>query len=301
MGQTTSSGVSNALFAINLDTSGTAILGGNGTTTYAIPTGGSGVSASSGSLGLFAYAGNGTRDNANLGNAAAEFDLDADFDPITSNGNNANRAFAKIAGFDNVSPDGSTAAADSYYGGYFSGGRQTGNQTFAYVGMRYSTNNSGNGGTDYKIIGTGSVSTIIKDEQNMPRVMFAPEAPEIVFQDYGVGQLVNGEAQIKLDAVLKKSLHIDADHPLKVYVTLEGDCNGVYVTNKSIDGFTVKELKNGTSNAAFSWQIVANRADTKDANGQVISKHVGLRLPNGPSYLTPRPLRSKKPKSAIKR
>jgi len=129
----------------------------------------------------------------------------------------------------------------------------------------------------------------------MPRVMFAPEAPEIVFQDYGVGQLVNGEAQIKLDAVLKKSLHIDAEHPLKVYVTLEGDCNGVYVTNKSIDGFTVKELKNGTSNAAFSWQIVANRADTKDANGQVISKHVGLRLPNGPSYLTPRPLRSKKP------
>lgn len=295
VGQTTSSGVSNGLFAVNLNVGGTAILGGNGSTTYAIPTSGSGVSASSGSLGLFAYAGNGLRDNANLGNAAAEFDLDADFDPTTSSGNNANRAFAKIAGFDNVSPDGSLSAADSYYGGYFSGGRQSGNQTFAYVGMRYSTNNNGNTGTDYKIIGTGSVSTIIKDDQNMPRVMFAPEAPEIVFQDYGIGQLVNGEARITLDPILKRSLYVDDTHPLKVYVTLEGDCNGIYVTNKSIDGFTVKELKDGTSNVNFSWQIVANRADTKDTNGQVISKHIGLRLPIGPSYLTPRPLRAKKP------
>ncbi|WP_299683756.1 hypothetical protein [uncultured Dokdonia sp.] len=295
VGQTTSSGVSNGLFAVNFDVSGTAILGGNGSTTYAIPTSGSGVSASSGSLGLFAYAGDGSMDNANLGNAAAEFDLDADFDPTTSNGNNANRAFAKIAGFDNVSPDGALSAADSYYGGYFSGGPQTGNQTFAYVGMRYSTNNNGNNGTDYKIIGTGSVSTLIKDDQNMPRVMFAPEAPEIVFQDYGIGQLVNGEARITLDAILKKSLYINDAHPLKVYVTLEGECNGVYVTNKSIDGFTVKELKNGTSNAAFSWQIVANRADTKDANGQVVSKHEGLRLPIGPGYITPRPLKIKRP------
>ena len=295
VGQTTSSGVSNGLFAVNLDVAGTAILGGNGSTTYAIPANGSGVAASSGSLGLFAYAGNGSRDNTNLGNAAAEFDLDADFDPTTTNGNNANRAFAKIAGFDNVSPDGSLSAADSYYGGYFSGGRQTGNQTFAYVGMRYSTTNNGNNGTDYKIIGTGTVSTLIPDNQNMPRIMFAPEAPEIVFQDYGIGQLVNGEVRIMLDPILKRSLYVDDTHPLKVYVTLEGDCNGIYVTNKSIDGFTVKELKGGTSNVSFSWQIVANRADTKDVNGQVISKHVDLRLPIGPSYLSPRPLKGKKP------
>src|SRR5690606_19523235 len=111
------------------------------------------------------------------------------------------------------------------------------------------------------------------------RIMFAPEAPEIVFQDYGIGQLVNGEVNIALDPILKKSLHIDSNHPLKVFVTLEGDCNGVYVTNKSADGFTVKELQNGTSNAPFSWQIVANRADTRDRSGNVVSKHVGLRLP----------------------
>ncbi len=79
-----------------------------------------------------------------------------------------------------------------------------------------------------------------------------------------------------------------------MFVTLEGDCNGVYVTDKSIDGFTVKELKGGTSSIAFSWQIVANRADRKDTNGEVISKHVGLRLPDGPSYITPISKKTKK-------
>tara|TARA_R110000751_G_scaffold4227_3_gene20396 strand:- start:1595 stop:1885 length:291 start_codon:yes stop_codon:yes gene_type:complete len=59
----------------------------------------------------------------------------------------------------------------------------------------------------------------------------------------------------------------------------------VYVTDKSSDGFTVKELQGGTSNVSFSWQIVANRADSKDANGNIISKHVGLRLPEGPGPL----------------
>jgi len=288
-------GLPNAVFAVNQDVSGTAILGGNGVTLYALPINGSGVSGSSGSLGIFGYAGDGSRSNANRGNAAAEFDLDSDFDPTTINGNRANKAFAKIAGFDNVSPNGLIAAADSYYGGYFSGGRQTGTQTFAYVGMRYGTNNAGTNGTDYKIIGTGSVSTLIEDHQGMPKVMFAPEAPEIVFQDYGIGQLVHGITRIELDPILKKSLYIDDQHPLKVYVTLEGDCNGIYVTDKSIDGFTVKELKGGTSNTSFSWQIVANRADRKDANGDVISKHVGLRLPDGPSYIKPSPLKSKKP------
>lgn len=294
VGQTTSSGLANAVFAVNLDTGGTAVLGGNGSTSFVIPTNGSGVSGSSGSLGVFGYAGDGARVNANRGNAAARFSLDADFDVTTTTGSGADRAEAILAGFDNVSPDGSIAASDSYFGGYFSGGRQTGSQTFAYVGMRYGTNSGGTSGTDYKIIGTGTVSTLIEDHQGNPRVMFAPEAPEIVFQDYGVGQLVNGVARIELDPILKKSLHIDAEHPLKVYVTLEGDCNGIYVTDKSIDGFTVKELKGGTSSIAFSWQIVANRADRKGVDGEIISKHVGLRLPDGPSYITPVSKKTKK-------
>ena len=57
---------------------------------------------------------------------------------------------------------------------------------------------------------------------------------------------------------------------------------GVFVTDKSIDGFKVKELAKGISNVKFSWHIVANRADDIDSLGNVTSKHVGLRLPYGP-------------------
>lgn len=286
VGNTDTSGLSNGIWGINDNADGTAILGGtNGL--FILPTGGAGVSGSTEKLGIYGYAGEGSRNNSNLGNAAARFNLDADSDVTTTTGSGADRAVAILAGFDNVSPDGSQAADDSYFGGYFSGGRQVGSQTFAYVGMRYGTNNAGTNGTDYKIIGTGSVSTLIEDDQGNHRVMFAPEAPEILFQDFGVGTLTNGVAKIELDPILKKSLHIDEAHPLKVYITVEGECNGVYVTDKSINGFTVKELQNGTSNISFSWQIVANRADRKDASGEVISKHIGHRLPLGPTYLQP--------------
>lgn len=281
--------IANAVWGKNFNPLGTAILGGvDGINVFS--TNGSGVAGSSGVLGVFGYAGNGLNNVANLGNSGGRFVLDSDADPST-NGTNptANRATSILAGFDDIAytdtSGGTGAAANSYFGGYFSGGNENGTPSYAYAGLRYNTNADGTTGTDFKIVGPGSNSTIIMDNTNTPRILFSPEAPEIVFQDFGVGKLTNGEARILIDPVLKESLYIDEKHPLKVYVTLEGECNGVYVTDKSANGFTVKELQGGTSNASFSWQIVANRADTKDASGAVVSKHVGLRLPVGPGPL----------------
>ena len=136
-----------------------------------------------------------------------------------------------------------------------------------------------NHSTDLKIIGTGVVSTIVEDEANTPRVMFAPEAPEVLFQDYGVGQLQNGVAHIAIDPILTKNIIVDSEHPLKVFIQLEGDCNGVFVTNKSSTGFTVKELQNGQSNTPFSYQIVANRIDRNDNSLMSASSFQDLRFP----------------------
>lgn len=77
-------------------------------------------------------------------------------------------------------------------------------------------------------------------------------------------------------------MKIDANHPLKVFIQLEGECNGVFVTQKSENGFKVKELNNGKSNVPFSWHIVGNRKDTVDEKGIVTSKFENLRLPLGP-------------------
>jgi hypothetical protein len=114
-----------------------------------------------------------------------------------------------------------------------------------------------------KIVGNGTVNTIVDGLNNDKVVMTCPEAPEIVFQDFGVGELVGGYSKIVIDPIFSKNIVVDNNHPLKVYIQLEGNCNGVYVTNKTENGFEVKELNSGSSNAKFSWMIVANRANVE--------------------------------------
>lgn len=140
------------------------------------------------------------------------------------------------------------------------------------------------GGTNYKIIGNGTVSTIVKDENEQDRIMFAPEAPEALLEDYGHGQLVNGKAKISLDAIYAKNIVVNNDHALRVFVQLEGDCNGVYVTNKTGNSFEVKELAGGASNVNFTYKVIGNRADDK-VNGKVVSHYESLRFPAGPKKL----------------
>lgn len=130
--------------------------------------------------------------------------------------------------------------------------------------------------TVYKVFGFGTVSTIVKDTEEKHRIMVAPEAPEALFQDYGVGNLVDGYAKIELDPVLTKNIRVDETHPMKVFVQLEGDCKGVYVFNKTATSFEVKELENGNSTVSFSYQIVAFRADEERAG--IVSKYSDMRF-----------------------
>jgi hypothetical protein len=137
-------------------------------------------------------------------------------------------------------------------------------------------------GTNRKIDGAGTVGTIILDADNVPRLMNSIEAPEILFTDYGVGKLSNGRARITIDPVLSKNIIVDDKNPLKVLLTMEGETNGVYITNKSASGFEVIELNRGKSNASFSYQIIANRADDY-YEGILISKNdSSTRLQRGP-------------------
>lgn len=270
--------IGNAFWGTNVNNGGTAILGGAGPGASIFPSTGAGVAGSGPFVGVYGSNGFGDPNNATYyTNCAGGFGIDSDNNVATLNSS----AFAKIAGIDNISPNGVLANRRSLYGGYFNGGVGAG-QSYAYVGIKYNATNTGTGGTNYKIIGNGTNSTMIMDKENKPRVLFSPEAPEILFEDYGTAELVNGEVYVPIDEILKESLYIDDKHPLKVFIQLEGDCNGVFVTEKSKNGFKVKELANGTSNTKFSWHIVANRADDKDAQGNITSEHVGLRLPYGP-------------------
>jgi hypothetical protein len=207
------------------------------------------------------------------------------YDQEAPNGLSTTGPFARIAGKDYDRTVGSMPSSDITYGGYFDANITNGNgrnatPSFSFVGASL-------GGTSYKILGSGSVSTIVKDAEDNNRILFATETPEILFEDFGTGQLVNGEAYIKVDPVLSKNIYVDDEHPMKVFIQLEGDCNGVYVTEKTKDGFKVKELQSGSSNVSFSWNLVANRADALNADGSLASKHVGVRFPVGPNRLAP--------------
>jgi len=147
------------------------------------------------------------------------------------------------------------------------------------------------GGTNYKIIDVGTFGGLVStdvwgltNDTNDRKIMFAPEAPEIVFHDFGVGKLINGKAHITLDPIFSRNIVVNDEHPLRVFIQLEGDCNGVYVTNKTKEGFDVIELNNGTSNVEFSWFVIANRSDyINPITNELISKHEGVRYPQAPN------------------
>jgi hypothetical protein len=46
-----------------------------------------------------------------------------------------------------------------------------------------------------------------------------------------------------------------------VFLTPEGDCQGLYVKSKGPKSFEVRELQEGTSGVRFSYRIVGKRKD----------------------------------------
>jgi len=147
-------------------------------------------------------------------------------------------------------------------GGYFRVFSSTSETTQAWVAYRY-------GGQSYKILGNGTVSTIMATRGG-PRILFAPESPVAVFEDFGSARLTDGHCRVELDPLFLDCCVVDDDHPLRVFVTLTDDCNGVYVKADQ-HGFDVYELGRGHSNAGFSWRVVAARHGSED-----------VRLPTAP-------------------
>jgi hypothetical protein len=140
-----------------------------------------------------------------------------------------------------------------------------------------------NGSTEYKINGSGTVSTNIADVTDPGGrryiTLHAPETPEIYFMDFGSGILRNGRAHVDLDPRLLGGIAIDARHPMRVFIQLEEDENtrGVVVKNKTATGFDVVEIGGGQSNQPFQWQVVANRADELLGNGR-LSQNADMRF-----------------------
>lgn len=241
----------------NASTSGTGVIGeGNGIAgTYLIAgSGGAFTGTGTGLVSLATTAANGTGVIA-AGNNSGFNTL------LNGSGVAATGVNFGVYGLATSNANGA-AGAPARAGGYFVSGTG-GTQTFTYVACYEG------GGTPRKVMGNGTVNTVVRDEAGNHVLLSAPEAPENLFQDLGSGQLVNGRAHITLDPTFSRNILVNEQHPLRVFVQLRGDCKGVYVTNETAEGFDVVELQGGTTNVPFHWTVSANRANQVLPDGTV--------------------------------
>jgi len=126
-------------------------------------------------------------------------------------------------------------------GGYFTNNDAT---RYSWVACR-------DGTTNYKIIGTGTVNTVIQDGQGRCYLLTTPEAPEFLFQDFGEGELRDGEAFVQIEPKLIE--HIEVER-LQVWLTPLGPCEGLY-PELALErgGFYVRERGGGRSQVRFMW------------------------------------------------
>jgi hypothetical protein len=84
---------------------------------------------------------------------------------------------------------------------------------------------------------------------------YTPRESLPTVEDFGEAQLTAGHAYVRIDPAFADT--IDQYASYMVFITPEGDSNGVYVMDKTPIGFEVRENRGGHSTLAFSYRIVA--------------------------------------------
>jgi hypothetical protein len=105
---------------------------------------------------------------------------------------------------------------------------------------------------------TGTKSSVVPVDNGARQVaLYAVESPGVWFEDYGSGKLVSGVATVKIDPTYAQTVNTGVEY--HVFLTPDGDCDGLYVTARTATSFEVRELHQGRSNVAFDYRIIAVR------------------------------------------
>ena len=91
--------------------------------------------------------------------------------------------------------------------------------------------------------------------------MYAVEAPDSWFEDVGRAQLRHGAARVAIDPDFATVSGLADDY--HVFLTPEGQSNGLYVTGRSLGGFEVREQEEGNAEISFSYRIMTRRTDVR--------------------------------------
>jgi hypothetical protein len=110
---------------------------------------------------------------------------------------------------------------------------------------------------------TGVKSAAVPVDNGSRKVaLYAVEAPENWFEDFGSGQLSKGAAVIALEPTFSQTVNTNAGY--HVFLSPNGDSRGLYVARKTATSFEVREQNGGTSSIAFDYRIVAHRKGYED-------------------------------------
>jgi hypothetical protein len=101
------------------------------------------------------------------------------------------------------------------------------------------------GGSKNAVVGTSTGA----------RALYAEEATEVWFTDYGFGKLTNGRAWVPLDVTFGEAVSLD--EPYHVFLAAYGDAE-LYTARRTFSGFEVV-LCDGDPSTEFSYRIIAKR------------------------------------------
>ncbi|HEV2351595.1 MAG TPA: hypothetical protein VG028_17325 [Terriglobia bacterium] len=104
---------------------------------------------------------------------------------------------------------------------------------------------------------TGTLGAVAATPTNAKVGLFNVQSSENWVEDYGSGALVNGVANIQISPDFAATVSTGAGY--HVFLTPNGDCQGLFVTQKGPTSFQVHEMKGGKSNIQFDYRIVAHR------------------------------------------
>ncbi|MEM5627410.1 exosporium leader peptide-containing protein [Bacillus wiedmannii] len=105
---------------------------------------------------------------------------------------------------------------------------------------------------------TGTKAAIVPHPDGSYRTFYCVEYPESWFEDFGIGELVNGLAMIQLNADFTMLIQNNNYH---VFLTPEGDSKGLFISKKTPTSFEAQEQQGGNNNLSFSYRVVAKRKD----------------------------------------
>ncbi len=105
---------------------------------------------------------------------------------------------------------------------------------------------------------TGAKAAVVSFPDGSHRRLYSMESPESWFEDFGVGQLVNGQAQVELAPDFAAVVKSDTYH---VFISEYEDNNALFVSKRTSTGFSVRAKSSKTAGGTFSYRVVAKRKD----------------------------------------